>query len=198
MKSVMGHTIRWCSKHSEHIYVTYEKNQNPNAPKKICAVAVWLTPGTVPVIPLDTLVMEFGKAVAQIGGKRANRLRQVMKGIESFIHKTCAQQQHWELFYLAVKNEIRDKRELWEEILWRVFIQADKSEQAVWSFVSDPDRVKFLEPWGFTVDQTGELDGKVSVYGLFRNPPRQSRVEVDVTAGNPGSPEDLQHDDSYT
>lgn len=44
---IKGHSIRWCSKHSEYIFIKHEPNPNPNAPKKICAVAVWLYPGTV-------------------------------------------------------------------------------------------------------------------------------------------------------
>uniref|UniRef100_A0A6B2KYP2 Ras-GEF domain-containing protein n=1 Tax=Arcella intermedia TaxID=1963864 RepID=A0A6B2KYP2_9EUKA len=172
MKVVFGHTIRWCSKQSCSIFVKHARSKNPNEPKRIVAVSVFLEPYSRIKAPISTLVFEIGRLVVNAGTKVAGRVKQVIKGIEDFVAKY--EPEHcWEFFYLCVTPEYINDREYWEDIVWRVLSKADSDKLPVWTYFTDIKRMDMLRSWGFSDVVSGSLiENKIQMWGTGRSPNR--------------------------
>jgi len=149
-----------------------KKNDNPHAPKKYCAIAVWLSPGTVINVPFETVAMEAAKTMIKMGAKTATRARALINDVWDFINECAGSgKQYWELIYVGVSSEYLSQREYWEkDLIWRILVQADKFGQPSYCFTTDTNKIKLLSEWGFVIKKEGLLVKKVKIWGLIREP----------------------------
>lgn len=176
LKVLYGQTLRWLAKNTRDIYVAYEPNDNPNAPRKMCAVSVWLEPGVVIQAPPEAVIMEFGKLAVKLGRKTAQKTLLGLRDLDAFVKQKTSMDSkergtsYWTLFYWAIKPEFTKQTEIWEHIFWSVFRKADELQITCWAFVSDPKRKELLSEWyGFKDDEEpGLIGNSVPVWAMAR------------------------------
>jgi len=179
LRLTIGHMLRWVSKTTKSIYVAYEPNPNPDAPKKMCAVATWIEPQTEFEVPIAPLVVEFARATLKVGRSVAKRSLTMFQAIRDIIETRCTENKtfkFWNLFYYAITPNFQNRQNVWEHIFQIAFDKADAAGILCWTSTSDLGKRDFLISLGFEVDGNPVLlDNVVPVWPLVRHPKKDRK-----------------------